>query len=159
MARRPVLSPRPILLVEDDPKDAELIREALRAAGFPNSIVVCKDGTSAVTLLTGIDRNEPCVVIVDLKLPGPSGFDVIETMKADPALRDVPVVIMTGSRHEADVVRAYQLGANAYVVKPFGIVEFLELAREHGGFWPVTHLPPRVFDGSDRPQLRSPRLN
>lgn len=154
MALRAALSPRPILLVEDDPKDAELIREALRAAGFPNSVVVCKDGTSAITLLGAIEHNEPCVVLVDLRLPGPSGFEVVEAMKADPVMRDVPVVIMTGSRRDEDVVRAYSLGANAYVVKPFGVSEFLELARELGGFWPVTHMPPRIYDGAAQPKLR-----
>jgi len=153
---KPVLaSMRPIVLVEDEPKDVELIGEALRRSGMANEVEVCRDGVEALDRLRRGGAPEPCVVILDLKLPKLDGLAVLEAMRAAPDLRDIPVVVMTGSRREADVVRAYRLGANAYVVKPFGIPEFMEAVRDLGAFWGIVHLPPRVFDGGERPRLLS----
>lgn len=145
---------RPILLVEDNPKDVELTLEALALAGIRGEVVVLRDGAQALDYLlrrgAHADREaiDPCVILLDLKLPKVDGLEVLATVKADKRLRTIPVVMLTASKEESDVVASYDLGTNAYVVKPLGFSEFLLTVRELGAFWGVLNLPPRIFEGT-----------
>ena len=147
-------APRPILLVEDNPKDVELTLSALELANVTNEVVVKRDGREALDYLLrrgdqaargGLD---PCVVLLDLKLPLIDGLEVLAAVKSDKALRRIPVVMLTASKEESDVVASYQLGTNAYVVKPLGFQEFLDAVRDLGTFWGVLNMTPRVFEGA-----------
>ncbi|HEU5039934.1 MAG TPA: response regulator [Gemmatimonadales bacterium] len=147
---------RPILLVEDNPKDLELTLVALERGRLANEVVVARDGAEALEYLfcRGAHQHRPngnpAFVLLDLKLPKVDGLQVLETIKSDPDLRHVPVVMLTSSREEQDLLRSYRLGVNAYVVKPVGFQEFLEAVQEVGGFWAVLNEPP---PGMPRPGL------
>src|ERR1051325_1542711 len=139
-----------ILLAEDDPKDAQLTTRALAEAKAPGSVVIARDGEEALDYLygrtvasqTGID-SPPCVVLLDLKMPKINGLEVLRTIKSDPQLKTIPVVMLTSSRQDRDVAESYQLGANAYVVKPVSFTEFRAALRDIGSFWTVLNeLPP-----------------
>lgn len=137
-----------VLLVEDSPNDAELTLTALEDSGLSNEVVWVKDGQEALDYLykqgSYADRRDghPAVVLLDLKLPKLDGLQVLERVKSDAALKQVPVVMLTSSREEIDVARSYGLGVNAYVVKPVGFPEFVKALRELGLFWAVVNLPP-----------------
>jgi CheY-like chemotaxis protein len=137
-----------ILLAEDNANDAELALAALAEYRLANEVVVARDGAEALDYLrrTGAfaDRPEgnPAVVLLDLKMPKVDGIEVLRDMKSDPALRTIPVVMLTSSRQESDLVRSYQLGANAYVVKPVAFDEFVNAVRSLGLFWAVINEPP-----------------
>ena len=124
-----------ILLVEDDPNDVELTLSALRENHLANGVTVARDGEEALDYLfrrgayESRDAGEPAVVLLDLKLPKVSGMEVLERIKDDPRLRTLPVVVLTSSREEQDLVRSYDLGTNAYVVKP---VDFTTSSRLSG---------------------------
>ena len=139
---------RPILLVEDNPKDLELTLVALSRSRMANEVVVARDGVEALDYLrctgkhAGRPKGNPAVVLLDLKLPKVGGLEVLETIKGDPALAAVPVVVLTSSREERDVLRSYENGVNAYVVKPVDFQEFLEAVRDLGMFWGVLNEPP-----------------
>lgn len=149
---------RPILLVEDNPKDLELTLVALERGRLANEVVVVRDGAEALDYLyaRGVHQQRPngnpAFVLLDLKLPKVDGLQVLETIKSDPALRQIPVVMLTSSREEQDLLRSYRLGVNAYVVKPVGFQEFIEAVQEVGGFWAVLNEPP---PGSTRAGPRS----
>ena len=138
---------RPILLVEDNPKDLELTQAALERCQLANALVVTRDGAEAIDYLSRkgdyADRppGHPAVVLLDLKLPKVDGLEVLATVKKDPALRHIPVVMLTSSREEQDVVKSYDLGVNAFVVKPVEFSKFFEAIRDLGVFWAILNEP------------------
>jgi len=138
-----------ILLVEDSPRDAELILDALDANQLANEIVHVRDGADALDYLYRrgefADRPDaqPALMLLDLKLPKVDGLEVLRQVKGDAALKMIPVVMMTSSREEQDLLRSYELGVNAYVVKPMKFQDFVEAVRQVGAFWGVINeLPP-----------------
>jgi CheY-like chemotaxis protein len=143
-----VEEPGKILLVEDDPYDVELTLSALAENYLTNEIVVTRDGAEALDYLYRQGAYEsraagnPAVMLLDLKLPKVDGLEVLERIKTDPNLKMIPVVMLTSSREEQDLVRSYNSGVNAYVVKPVGFHDFVEAVRELGLFWAVINQPP-----------------
>jgi CheY-like chemotaxis protein len=139
---------KPILLVEDSPKDVELTLAALEQCQLANAVVVARDGAEALDYMhargqyAGRRLGEPAVVLLDLKLPKVDGLEVLEHIKRDPNLQHTPVVMLTSSREEKDLVKSYSLGVNAFVVKPVGFEQFFEAIRELGMFWAVLNEPP-----------------
>jgi CheY-like chemotaxis protein len=139
---------KPILLVEDNPKDLELTLVALERSRLANEVIVCRDGAEALDYLyrrgDHVERQNghPAFILLDLKLPKVDGLQVLEAIKQDPDLRQVPVVMLTSSREERDLLRSYRMGVNAYVVKPVGFQEFITAVQEVGGFWAVLNEPP-----------------
>ncbi len=139
---------KPILLVEDNPKDLELTLLALSKSQLANPVVVARDGAEALGYLrcegefASRERGNPAVILLDLKLPKLDGIEVLQAIRADGSLQRLPVVMLTSSREEKDLVRSYDLGVNAYVVKPVGFHQFLEAVRELGVFWAVLNEPP-----------------
>lgn len=139
---------KPILLVEDNPNDVELTLAALESSQLANEIVICRDGAEALDFVyrRGVhekrEAQDPAVVLLDLKLPKVDGLEVLAKIKGDPAIRNVPVVMLTSSREETDVVRSYNLGVNAFVVKPVAFDEFFAAIKEIGVFWALLNEPP-----------------
>jgi CheY-like chemotaxis protein len=137
-----------ILLVDDSPRDREMALEALRTHHLANEVVELRDGVEALDYLyrrgafAGRTNGQPVVVLLDLKMPRMDGLEVLRVLKSDPDLKTIPVVIMTSSQVEQDVVKSYQLGVNAYVVKPVRFNEFVEAVRQLGAFWAVLNEPP-----------------
>jgi CheY-like chemotaxis protein len=137
-----------ILLVEDSANDIELTLGALEENHLANEVVVVRDGAEALDFLykRGVFKlrknGNPAVVLLDLKLPRVDGLEVLKQLKADPDLRAIPVVMLTSSREEQDLVRSYNQGVNAYVVKPVDFKEFVTALRELGLFWAVINQPP-----------------
>ncbi|MDQ3036081.1 MAG: response regulator [Myxococcota bacterium] len=148
------MNPKRILLVEDNDNDLELTLTALAKSHLGNEVDVARDGEEALAYLerrgAHADRpdNDPVVVLLDLKLPKIDGLEVLQRMRDHATLRTVPVVMLTSSREERDIVRSYGLGVNAYVVKPVDFNEFMDAIRELGLFWAVINQPP--------PRLRTP---
>ena len=138
-----------ILLVEDDPKDVELTLTALEDYNLANEVVIARDGEEALDYLyrrgsfqTRTEEN-PAVLLLDLKLPKIDGLEVLQQVKSDDKLKLVPVVVLTSSREEKDMVASYKLGVNAYVVKPVDFHEFVNAIKELGIFWAIINeLPP-----------------
>ena len=137
-----------ILIVEDDPKDVELTLTALEEYNLANEVVVTRDGEEALDYLycrgnfkmrTSENR---AVLLLDLKLPKVDGLEVLQQIKSDEKLRMIPVVVLTSSREERDMVASYKLGVNAYVVKPVDFHEFVNAIKELGIFWAVINEPP-----------------
>ncbi|MDB5956427.1 response regulator [Ramlibacter sp.] len=137
-----------ILLVEDDPKDVELTLEALGDYNLANEVVLVRDGAEALDYLycrgdfAERAKESPAVLLLDLKLPKINGLEVLQRIKADERLRMVPVVVLTSSREESDMVTSYQLGVNAYVVKPVDFHEFVNAIKELGIFWAIINEAP-----------------
>lgn len=134
----------PILLVEDNPDDRELTTLALRESRIANPIDIARDGQEALDYLTDAGRPLPAVVLLDLNLPKIPGLDVLERLRGQPRTRFVPVVILTGSNEEADRLRGYDGGANAYVTKPVEFAGFTEAVKTLGMFWVVVNSPPPI---------------
>ncbi|WP_424135656.1 response regulator [Roseomonas chloroacetimidivorans] len=139
---------KPILLVEDNPNDIELTLAALEKSQLANEIIICRDGADALDFLYRRGSYEermsqdPAVVLLDLKLPKIDGLEVLAEVKGSPHLRAIPVVMLTSSREESDLVRSYDLGVNAFVVKPVGFKAFFEAIQDLGVFWAVLNEPP-----------------
>ncbi len=139
---------KPILLVEDNPNDLELTLVALERSQLANDVVIKRDGAEALDYLlqrgdfAGRDDGNPAVMLLDLKLPKVDGLEVLKTVRETPALRSIPVVMLTSSREEPDLVRAYEMGVNAYVVKPVDFKEFVAAISDLGIFWAVLNEPP-----------------
>ena len=137
-----------ILLVEDSAADVELTLEALGQNRLANEVVVVRDGASALDYLyrrgehAGRAEGNPAVVLLDLKMPKVDGLQVLKQVKADETLRHVPIVMLTSSREEQDLVESYRLGVNAYVVKPVDFGRFVEAVKQLGMFWAVVNEPP-----------------
>jgi CheY-like chemotaxis protein len=139
---------RRILLVEDDPRDVELTLTALDDYKLANEVIVCRDGQEALDYLYRRGKfservdDKPAVILLDLKLPKVDGLEVLQQIKADERLRMIPVVMLTSSHEEKDMMRSYKLGVNAYVVKPVDFHEFINAVKELGMFWAVINEPP-----------------
>jgi CheY-like chemotaxis protein len=139
---------RPILLVEDNPRDLELTLAALAKCQLANDIVVARDGAEALDFLYSRGEHasrppgDPAVVLLDLKLPKVDGLEVLETVKKDSVRRQIPVVMLTSSREERDLVKSYELGVNAFVVKPVDFNAFFEAIQDLGMFWAILNEPP-----------------
>jgi len=137
-----------ILLIEDDPKDVELTLTALEEYNLANEVVVTRDGAEALDYLycrgdfSTRSNENPAVLLLDLKLPKVDGLEVLQRVKSDENLRMIPVVVLTSSREEKDMVASYRLGVNAYVVKPVDFHEFVDAIKELGVFWAVINQPP-----------------
>ncbi|HLB09994.1 MAG TPA: response regulator [Gemmatimonadaceae bacterium] len=142
------MSLRRLLLVEDSPRDAELILDALATQHLANEVVHVRDGAEALDYLfrrgsfAGRSDGEPALMLLDLKMPKVDGMEVLRQIKADVGLRVIPVVMMTSSREEQDLMRSYQLGVNAYVVKPLKFSEFMDAVRQVGAFWAILNESP-----------------
>jgi len=138
-----------ILLVEDEPNDAFFFEHCLREAGIVNRLRVAKDGLEALDYLKGIgkfaDREThplPCLVVLDLKLPRATGFEVLEQMRLEPVLRRMIVLVLTSSSSDRDIVKSYDLGANAYLVKPADWRELVRMVETLKDFWLTYNRPP-----------------
>ena len=137
-----------ILLVEDDTKDVELTLTALEEYNLANSVVVASDGEQALDYLYYRGRfmqrfrENPAVLLLDLKLPKVDGLEVLKQIRSDENLKMIPVVVLTSSREDKDLVASYRLGVNAYVVKPLDFHEFVNAVKELGIFWAVINEPP-----------------
>ena len=139
-----------ILLVEDDPNDVELTLHTFKAHNLANRIEVVRDGAEALDFIfcTGAYTHRrvedgPKVILVDLKLPKVDGLEVLRRVKADPRTRLIPVVVLTSSREERDIVESYALGVNSYIVKPVNFEQFTEAVRSLGMYWLLLNQPPR----------------
>ena len=137
-----------ILLVEDNANDAELTMEALSEHHLANEVDLVRDGAEALDYLyrrgqyAGKEAGNLAVVLLDLKLPKVDGLEVLRAIKGDDILRYIPVVVLTSSREERDVIESYRLGVNAYVVKPVDFSEFITAVKELGAFWAIINEPP-----------------
>lgn len=137
-----------ILLAEDNPNDVELTLAAFEELNLANEVVVVRDGAEALDYLRcqgsykNRDGNNPAVVLLDLKMPKVDGLEVLRQIKSDDKLKNIPVVILTSSREEKDLVESYKLGVNAYVVKPVAFQDFIPAVKELGAFWAIINEPP-----------------
>ena len=137
-----------ILIVEDDPKDVDLTLTALEEYNLANEVVVTRDGEEALDYLycrgpfAARTNDNPAVLLLDLKLPKVDGLEVLQQIKSNEKLKMIPVVVLTSSREERDMVASYKLGVNAYVVKPVDFHEFVNAIKELGIFWAVINEPP-----------------
>jgi len=137
-----------ILLVEDDPKDVELTLTALEEYNLANEVIVARDGEEALEYLYSRGKfktrssGNPAVVLLDLKLPKVDGLEVLKQVKSEEKLRMIPIVVLTSSKEEKDMVASYKLGVSAYVVKPVDFHEFVNAIKELGVFWAVINEPP-----------------
>jgi CheY-like chemotaxis protein len=137
-----------ILMVEDDPNDVELTMTALGEYNLANEVVVTRDGAEALDYLycrgnfATRTSDNPAVLLLDLKLPKVDGLQVLKQIKSDEKLRLIPVVVLTSSHEERDMIASYRLGVNAYVVKPVDFHEFVNAIKELGVFWAVINQPP-----------------
>ena len=140
-----------ILLVEDNPNDVELALHALKKNNIANRIEVVRDGAEALEFIfaTGAYAqrsigNGPKVILLDLKLPKVDGLEVLRQIKSDPRTRAIPVVVLTSSREESDIVESYNLGVNSYIVKPVDFEQFTEAVRQFGLYWLLLNQPPAI---------------
>jgi len=138
-----------ILLAEDNPQDAELVLEALTDHKLANRVTLVKDGVEALEYLRCEGKyasrkpGNPAVVVLDIKMPRMDGIEALRNIRSDPALKLIPVVMLTSSREEQDLIRSYELGSNAYVVKPVRFADFIAAVKQLGIFWAMLNeLPP-----------------
>lgn len=134
----------PILLVEDNPMDVDLTKRALRRHHSASELVIARDGEEAINMIPRWESGEPVptLILLDLKLPRLSGLEVLAHLKGHPSFASIPVVVLTTSRDDGDVKRAYQLGANSYIVKPVDFDKFLEVAAQIELYWTTLNEPP-----------------
>jgi len=140
-----------ILLVEDNPNDVELALHALRKNKLANHIEVVRDGAEALEFIFATGdyagrkvEDGPRVILLDLKLPKVDGLDVLRRIKSDPRTKHIPVVMLTSSREECDIVESYDLGVNSYITKPVDFDQFTEAVRQLGLYWLLLNQPPKV---------------
>jgi CheY-like chemotaxis protein len=142
-----------LLLVEDNPQDLELALRALKKANFVNQIQVARDGAEALDYIFCEGEHAgrqiadvPKVILLDLKLPRIDGLEVLQRLKADARTRSIPVVVLTSSKEQRDVVESYHLGVNSYIVKPVNFEGFTEAVRTLGLYWLLLNQPPKLAD-------------
>jgi two-component system response regulator len=133
---------KPILLVEDNPDDEALTLRALKKNNISNEVIVAHDGAEAIEILYGNGHEPPAIVLLDLKLPKVDGMEVLRRVRTEPRTRLLPVVILTTSKEEQDLINGYQLGANSYVRKPVDFAQFTEAVRQLGLYWLVLNESP-----------------
>ena len=137
---------RPILLVEDNPMDVDLTLEAFREHGVVNPMVVCRDGEEALQYIAehraATDPQLPALVLLDLRLPKVDGIEVLRQARNDEVWKQVPVVVLTTSRENADIESAYRLGVNSYIVKPVDFLAFADVVKTIKIYWLLTNEPP-----------------
>jgi len=139
---------KPILLVEDNPNDLELTLHALERSKLANDVIVIRDGGEALEYLNSTGQYEgrspgnPAVILLDLKLPKVDGLEVLKFVRESSTFKSTPVVMLTSSKEEQDLIRSYELGVNAYVVKPVDFQEFIKAISDLGIFWAVLNEPP-----------------
>jgi two-component system, response regulator len=145
------MTTKPILLVEDTPDDAELTVMSLKQSGLLNEVIVAEDGVEALEYLFGEGRyagrnpqDTPALILMDIKMPRLDGIEVLQRVRMDKRTSVLPVVMLTTSNEEVDLVRAYRSGANAYVRKPVSLAQFQDAVRQLGLFWILTNEPPRT---------------
>jgi two-component system, response regulator len=138
-----------ILYVEDNPNDIELTLHAFKKFHLANEIVIARDGEEALDLLFGKERleagelnNTPRVILLDLKLPKVDGLEVLRKVKSDDRTKMIPVVVLTSSREEKDIIESYRLGVNSYIVKPVDFEKFVEAVKTFGLYWLLINQPP-----------------
>jgi CheY-like chemotaxis protein len=136
-----------ILLVEDNPDDVELTQMAFQKNNIANDVVVVDDGQKALDFLLGVDpdgvkkRGTPILILLDLQLPKVNGHEVLKEIKSDSLLRRVPVIILTSSQEDDDIVKGYDLGANSYVRKPVSFIDFVDVVKHLGVYWLAVNQP------------------
>jgi len=135
---------RPILLIEDNQDDVDLTIRALKKSKVANEVIVAGDGEKALDMLLGETRLVPAVILLDLRLPKIDGLGVLRRIRADNRTRLLPVVILTSSNEESDLVQGYELGANSYIRKPVDFNRFIEAAQTLGLYWLILNEPPPV---------------
>jgi CheY-like chemotaxis protein len=142
---------RPILLVEDNPMDVDLTLQAFTEHGVANPIVVCRDGEEALgfmeTHATSADSQLPILVLLDLRLPKVDGIEVLEWARRHPVWQQIPIIVLTTSRENSDIERAYSLGVNSYILKPVDFPAFAEVVNRIHIYWLLTNLPPFTDGG------------
>lgn len=132
-----------ILLVEDNPDDAELTIRALRKYNLANHLLHLQDGEEALKFLFTSDKNTmPKIILLDIKMPKVDGIEVLRKIKTDPYRKIIPVVVLTSSKEERDIIESYKLGVNAYIVKPVEFDKFVKAVSEIGFFWLILNQPP-----------------
>lgn len=138
-----------ILLAEDNSKDVELTIEAMAENNLGNQVIIVKDGIEAMEYLRREGKyklrnaGNPCVILLDIKMPRMDGIEVLRSIRSDDKFKKIPVVMITSSREERDLIKTYELGVNAYVVKPVSFQQFIEAVKQIGSFWAVLNeLPP-----------------
>lgn len=142
------MEPKRVLLVEDDPRDLELTITALRENNLANEVLAVRDGEEALDFLyrqgkyKTLDPGNPAVVLLDLKLPKTDGIEVLREIRSNPDTKETPVVVLTSSHEESDLIESYKLGVNAYVVKPVHFNEFVDAIKKIGLFWLIINEPP-----------------
>jgi len=146
-------SPIEILLVEDNPEDLTLTLRALKKAALSNRIHVCRDGEEALDFLFCQGQfaerqtsNAPRLILLDLKLPKIDGLEVIQKLKADPQTKHIPIVALTSSKEQTDIVRSYSLGVNSYIVKPVDFERFVDAVRDLGMYWLLLNEAPKFAE-------------
>lgn len=157
--------PRCLLIVDDNANDLELTLRSLQGQQLPHNVCVVSDGVEALDYLycrgefsTRVNAN-PTTVLLDLKMPRLDGFEILQRIKSDPNLKTIPVVVFTSSNQLADMHKCYELGANAFVVKPVDFRQFTERVQQIGTFWSVINEPPPVAnDNADAPSTTAPGL-
>ena len=135
-------SPLRILLLEDNPNDAELTLRALRQRNLANQVFVCRDGAEAMDFFENGASPVPKVILLDLKLPKVDGLEVLQHLKRNPRTKSIPIVVLTSSREEPDIEKAYELGANSYIVKPVDFDAFARAVADVGLYWLLLNHPP-----------------
>lgn len=136
--------PITILLVEDNPGDSRLIKEVFKDGKVANSLIIAKDGVEALALLNDPARALPDLILLDLNLPRKRGLDVLDEIKSDPVLKLIPVIVLTTSNDEKDILRSYDLHASAYLTKPVDLHEFITVIRNLENFWlTLVKYPPK----------------
>jgi two-component system response regulator len=133
-----------LLLVEDNPSDEELTLHVLKKHNLANRIRVVRDGAEALEYLFGANATAPKLVLLDLKLPKVNGIEVLGRIKSDPRTKRIPVVVLTSSREDRDLVNCYELGVNSYIVKPVDFVQFTESVRQLGLYWLLLNVQARA---------------
>jgi CheY-like chemotaxis protein len=137
-----------ILIVDDSPKDVELVIAALAEKNLANEVDVAEDGVEALDYLNKLGKfaaranGNPAVILLDIKMPKMNGIEVLKHIRSTPEFKMIPVIMVTSSREERDLVESYKLGANSYVVKPVDIAQFIDAIKILGQYWAVINLPP-----------------